>query len=80
MVLQTEAGAQQHAEMNRIRRGRQELQDERALPQGESRSHQVIDQEIQQLNNDLNAQQALQDAVTQWVSRASELLGTSSCI
>ena len=76
MVLQTEAGAQQHAEMNRIRTARQELLEERDLPQEERRAH-VIDQEIQQLNNDLHAQQLLQDAATQQVRQAGELVTSS---
>ena len=64
MVLQTEAGAQQHAEMNRIRTARQELQDERAHYLKQNVEHISHRPEIQQLNNDLNAQQALQDALT----------------
>ena len=54
---------------------KQELQDERALPQTERRAHKLIDQEIHQLHKNLNAQQLLQDAVTAQVRRASELLG-----
>ena len=67
MVLQTEAGAQQRAEMNRIRTAREALLEECDLPQAERRAHAVIDQEIQQLNNDLDAQQLLQDGVIQQV-------------
>ena len=80
MALQTEAGAQQHAKMARVRIAHQEFQDERALPQAERRAHNVIDQEIQQLNNDLDAQQLLQDAVTARVRRVVNFLVTSSCI
>ena len=75
MVLQTEAGAQQRAETARIRVSRQELQNERALPQADRRAHNIIDQEIQQLNDDLDTQQQLQDAVAARVRRSGELLG-----
>ena len=75
MVLQTAAGARQGAEIIRHRARIQALQDERALPQAERREHGVIDPEIQQATNDLNAQQLLQDATTTAVRRAGELFG-----
>ena len=75
MVLQTEAGARQNTEIVRLRTARQELQDECALPPAERRDFAIIDPEIQQVTNDLNAQQVLQDAATAQVRRAGELLG-----
>ena len=75
MVLQTEAGARQGAEILRLRAHLQELRDERALPPAERRDLGVMDGDIQQDNNDLNAQQALQDATTTAVRRAGELFG-----
>ena len=64
VVLRTEAGARQGAELARLRAHLQELREERALPQAERREHAVIDGEIQQDTKDLNAQQVLQDATT----------------
>ena len=75
MVLQTAAGARQGAEILRHRARIQALQIERELPQDERREHGVIDGEIQQATNDLNAQQLLQDATTTAVRRAGELFG-----
>ena len=51
MALHTEAGARQGAEIVRLRAARQKLQDERALPPALG----VIDGEMQQATNDLNA-------------------------
>ena len=48
MVLHTEAGARQGAEIIRLRNAHQELRDERALPPAERRDLAVIDPEIQQ--------------------------------
>ena len=75
MVLQTAAGARQGAEILRHRARIQALQTERELPQDNRREHAVIDGEIQQATNDLNAQQVLQDATTTAVRRAGELFG-----
>ena len=73
MVLQTAAGARQNAEILRHRARTQALRTERELPQEERREHAAI----QNANNDLNAQQALQDATTTAVTvrRAGELFG-----
>ena len=73
-VLRTEAGARQCAEILRLRAHHQELRDERALPPADRRDLGVIDGEIQQDTNDLDAQQRLQDATTT-VRRAGELFG-----
>ena len=75
MVLQTAAGARQNAEILRHRARIQALRAERELPQDERREHAAIDEDIQNANNDLNAQQALQDATTTAVRRAGELFG-----
>ena len=75
MVLQTAAGARQGAEIVRHQARTQALQAERELPQEEHREHAVIDPEIQQANNDLDAQQRLQDATTTAARRAGELFG-----
>ena len=75
MVLRTEAGARQGAEILRLRAARQELREERALPPADHRDLGVIDGEIQQATNDLGAQQLLQDATTTQVRRAGELFG-----
>ena len=55
----------------------QNLRDERATPLGDParRDNNVIDNEIRQVNQELNAQQTLQDATTAEVRRAGELLG-----
>ena len=73
MVLQTAAGARQNAEILRHRARIHALQVEREIPQDDRREHATIDGDIQQANNDLNAQQALQDATTTAVRRAGEL-------
>ena len=75
MVLQTAAGARQNVEILRHRARIQALQAERELPQDDRREHAVIDGDIQNANNDLNAQQALQDATTAAVRRAGEPFG-----
>ena len=75
MVLRTEAGTRQGADIIRLRTRIQKRQDERALPLAERREHGIIDPEIQQATNDLNAQQVLQDATTTAVPRAGELFG-----
>ena len=75
MVLQTAAGARQSAEILRHRARIQVLQAEGKLPQDDRREHAAIDGDIQQTNNDLNAQQALQDVTTTAVRRAGELFG-----
>ena len=75
MVLQTEAGGRQGAEIQRLRNARQELEDEFALPPAERQDLAVIDPEIQQVTNDISAQQVLQDATTTQVRRAGELFG-----
>ena len=75
MVLQTKAGTCQNTEILRLRNVRAELQDERALPPAERRDLAVIDPQIQQVTNDLNAQQVLQDAATTQVRCGGELFG-----
>ena len=77
MVQQTPAGRRQHQEIVRLSHARQDLRDERALLQGnpQDRDNNVIDADVQQIANDLNAQRALQDATTAGVRRAGELLG-----
>ena len=58
MVQQTPAGYQQHQEIVRLTQAHQDLRDERALPPGDPqrRENGVIDGEIQQITNNLNAQ------------------------
>ena len=75
MVLQAAAGARQNAEILRHRARIQALQAERDLPQGDRREHAIIDGDIQQANNDIAAQQLLQDATTTAARRAGELFG-----
>ena len=77
MVQQTPAGQRQHVEIQRLTQAPQDLRDERATPLGHParRDSNVIDSEIRQVNQDLNAQQALQEVTTAGVRRASELLG-----
>ena len=55
MVLQTAAGARQNAEIIRHRARVQALQAERELPQEERRERAIIDRDIQQANNDIDA-------------------------
>ena len=77
MVQQTPAGRRQHVEFARLTQTRQNLRDERATPQGDParRNSADIDQDLQQVQQDLDAQQVLQDATTAGVRRAGELLG-----
>ena len=77
MVWQTPAGHRRQLEIVRRTQARQDLRDERAQPLGDParRDNSVIDNEMQQVTVDLNAQQALQDATTAGVRRAGELLG-----
>ena len=72
MAQQTPAGHRQHTEIVRLTQARQDLRDERALPPGDAgrRENAVIDAEMQQITNGLNAQQVLQDATTAGVRRA----------
>ena len=58
MVQQTPARRWQHVEIVRLTQARQDLRDERALPAGAAgrRDDGVMDSEIQQVTNDLNAQ------------------------
>ena len=78
MLQQTPARHRQRAEIVRLTQACQELRAERAQLLGDParRDKNVIDAGIQQLTNDLNAQQALQDATTAAVRRAGELLGS----
>ena len=77
MVQQTRAGHRQHVTIVRLTQARQDLRDECALPQGDptSQENAVIDIEIQQITQDLVAQQVVQDAATAGVRQAGELLG-----
>ena len=64
-----------------IRARIQALQAERELPQDDRREHAIIDGDIQHANNDLNAQQALQDATTSSSTSMQEnSSATSSCM
>ena len=81
MVLQTEAGARQGAELLRLRNRIQELQAERDLPQAERREHAVIDgrdttsQQPTSMHNKYFRMLQLQQYVEQENSSA-----TSSCM
>ena len=76
MVLHTEAGARQGAELVRLRAARQELREERSLPPADRQDLGVTDGEIQQATNNIDAQQLLQNAATTAVRRAGELFGS----
>ena len=77
MVQQTPTRHRQHQETVCLTQARQDLRDELALPPGDPqhRENVVINGDLNQINNDLNAQQTLQDATTTGVRRAGELLG-----
>ena len=77
MVQQTPAGHQQHLEIVRLTQARQNLRDEHAQPADAPalRADADIDNDLNQINNELTAQQQLQDATTVGVRHAGELLG-----
>ena len=77
MALQTAIGRRQQTEIDCLTAARQNLQDEHALrPAAPARRDNAdIDRDTQQVTENLNAQQALQDATTTAVRQADELLG-----
>ena len=77
MVQSTPAGRRQHIEIAHLTQARQDLKNEHATPQGDParRNNAGIDHDLQQVQQDLDAQQVLQDATTAGVRQADELLG-----